>query len=1283
MQKRKPRVGILSRDFVEFACFKLRIADPLSLLAGAIDTYFYHSIERARFLGDYGFDSDEHFIASMDFFIVQRWFITHLTKPLIEQMLASGKPIVLEMDDWLPGLPPSNPMYEDNYQYVEYINWLMPQCHLVTVSTKLMAEKARSINPRVAVLRNAVSRHRVVEPMPAQDGQVVIGFAGTSTHGKDLSMIAPALTRIYSYYAGLVKFVFWGDVPQAMVGRKGVRLVPDWVMYHEYFAHLASLRLDIGLAPLSRDDFNDCKSDIKWLDYSIVGAASVVSDAPPYASLKGTGLAKVVENNPDAWFEAISELIENEVERRALATRAREQAIGACCLENVIGDYLDAWNSVLPLELRQTMPMTLGKPFLGRSSNSDQVSQLNYMRWLKNHNFREVHAEQLAERMMTVWQSHPLFNLIVLAPKEKQALLGHSITALEKQLYPHWRLLVVADWDAPDPVFSSSGQLGWARVPGMDDANAVAAAINGYIADRQADWTWLLPAGFRLQPQTLLRMGEAIHQNPDKVMVYCDSDVVSPMGERFLPAFRPDFSPDYLRSMDYIGHAGAFSTQALVRIGGVQPYPEAYSYDLTLRLLESYGPSMAAHIDDMLLSLPWVDPEFDHLGHASRQVALENHGQRCGYPVAVRPGLVTGTYHYEYQLQNDSLISIIIPNRDKLEVLEPCIEGLFDKTDYQNFELLVIDNRSEQPETLEYYQDLQQRYPDRVRILPYDAPFNFSAQCNMGVEQSRGEYVLLLNNDTEVVLGNWLTRMLATAQQPGVGAVGARLLYPEIGQVQHAGIVLGMPGALFAVAAHAFESQDINLPGYMNRAQTMQNYSAVTAACLLISKSVYQQVGGMDETNFQIWFNDVDFCVKVQQAGWRNVYNPYAVMYHHHGKTIKKVTRDPRVALEATVREHDEMFTVLERWLPLLKRDPGYNRHLSLRTRKMEPDADRHASWDPLIPGRKRVLGMPVPGGSGEYRLSMPLSVLQEKGKLDGEILQPMRGLPSIVELARLAPDTLLMHTAITDELQFAMQNYRRFLPQLRIVLGIDDMVGGLPLKSDLYDLWKWQFPDAKQRLRQSLKHCDALVVSTEPLLHFCKGMIERIEVIPNRLRKSVWQQLKSERRAGDKPRVGWVGASQHRGDLELLLEVMKQTHQEVDWVLMGMTLPQFKPYVKEFHQPVPFSQYPEKMASLNLDLAVAPLEVNPFNEAKSNLRLLEYGVLGWPVVCTDIYPYQSNQAPVCRVPNRAEAWVEAIRARVHDLDALAKDGDRLRAWVGSDYWLDDHYEDWLRVLHG
>ncbi|PTU67861.1 glycosyl transferase family 2 [Chromobacterium sp. Panama] len=1181
------------------------------------------------------------------------------------------------------GMPESHPMYDDFHTLFPVIEWLMPLCAQVIAATEPLAERVRRYNSNVAVLPNRLASARLVAPLERSDPLVTIGFAGTGTHKKDLDHLSSALFRIYHDYAGQVRFVFWGEVPPSLVGLKGVRQVSCFLPYSEYLPTLADLRIDIGLAPLKSSEFNDGKSDLKWLEYSLAGAASVVSDVPAYAWLKGTGLAAVVENTEQGWFDAIAALIDKPEARRAQAEAARQHVLEHRLLDQAMPQIFELWNHVLPPLQRKAMPAQWGEVDASPMTGWDIAELMRYHHWLKNYNFREIHVEQLAESMMKQWSTRPTFNLLCLASQPELTRLAESFKAMESQLYPHWRLIVLADTPVPDPVFENSDQLGWLQLADLSDYETVVAAVNGVIADVPAEWTMLLPAGFRLQPQALLRVGEAIYARPDWQAVYFDHDVVSPMGERFLPAFLPEFSPDYLRSMDYIGSAVAFSTAGLAKLGGFQTFPNAYHYDALLRLLAAEGESVIGHVDDILLSLPWRRLEADPLGGAARLVALQNHAASLPMPAEVSEGLALGTYHFNYRVMGQPLVSVVIPTRDKLEYLMPCVESLFQKTAYPHFELLLVDNRSEQPETAEYYQQLVERYPDRVRVLQYDAPFNFSAQCNLAAEQAKGEYLLLLNNDTEVILPSWLERMLGAAQQPGVGAVGARLIYPEIGKIQHAGIVMGLPGTMHSIGEHVFEGQDITENGYLNRVVTMQNYSAVTGACLLVQKEIYAAVGGMDEDAFKVCFNDVDLCLKIQAGGLRNLYNPFAVLYHHHAKSIGRKTSDPVVLLEAAVRERGEREAMLHRWLPALAYDPGFNRHLSLRGRCMEFEVRSIVSWDRKVAGRQRVLGLPVPGGSGEYRLSQPLSVLQEQGKLDGEIHQPSHGLLSIVEMARHAPDAFLVHTGINDAIYEALTAYREFIPDMRVVFGLDDLIGGTPEKSNLYDQWKRLYPDAKQRLRKALRLCDALVVSTEPLEQFTRDMIDQRIVIPNRLRRSVWGDLRAQRRVGRKPRVGWVGASQHRGDLELLLEVIKQTADEVEWVFMGMCLPQFRPYVAEVHHSVPFAQYPEAVVKLNLDLAVAPLEINAFNEAKSNLRLLEYGAMAWPVVCTDIFPYQTNDAPVCRVPNEASVWVEAIRSRIHDLDATEKEGDALRAWVEQHYWLEDHNDDWFRVLSG
>jgi glycosyltransferase involved in cell wall biosynthesis len=210
------------------------------------------------------------------------------------------------------------------------------------------------------------------------------------------------------------------------------------------------------------------------------------------------------------------------------------------------------------------------------------------------------------------------------------------------------------------------------------------------------------------------------------------------------------------------------------------------------------------------------------------------------------------------------------------------------------------------------------------------------------------------------------------------------------------------------------------------------------------------------------------------------------------------------------------------------------------------------------------------------------------------------------------------------------------------------------------------------------VRTADRVVVTTEPIRAAIEKYAREVRLIPNYLPGWVWNGLKSERRAGPKPRVGWAGAMQHAGDLALIREVVEATRDECDWVFFGMCPEELRPFVKEFHPFVPFEEYPAKLASLDLDLAVAPLEVNRFNECKSNLRLLEYGILGWPVVCSDVLPYRG--APVARVPNRTDAWLEAIRARIHDLDAAQKEGEALRQWVREGWMLEDHLDEWLEA---
>lgn len=902
---------------------------------------------------------------------------------------------------------------------------------------------------------------------------------------------------------------------------------------------------------------------------------------------------------------------------------------------------------------------------------------ISYQQWLNDHSLREVDAEILATRMLSRWHKRPLLTMLMKVSRQEMDALGVTIQSLQQQLYQSWRLIIIADFPSPAPIFTATDLLGWREVASLEDPEQFVQALNDVVTDLPGDWIALIPPGTELTPECLLRTADALETQPSLVALYTDHDWAQLPGCYTDPQFKPDFNLEYLLSWDYIGAACWFNQQSIMNVGGFAAFPGREGYELLLRLVDAYSDSSVGHLAFPVMHLPSVVAA--PLASAAQRVAIENHLQRLQRPGEVLAGAKPDIFKVIYPLQGEPLVSIVIPNRDKLEFLQPCIETLLGKTRYQNFEILIVDNQSQDPDVLEYYRLLQESLPERIRVVSYDAPFNFSAQCNLGAQEARGEYLLLLNNDIEVVQAEWLERMLMQAQRPEVGVVGAKLVYPETGKVQHGGIVLGNGEPLLAVANHYGMDCKLDDPGYMNRMQCDMYLSAVTAACMLMRREVYQQVGGFTE-ELGVLFNDVEFCLKVGQQGFKLLWTPYAVLVHHHGMSVNARLADPveqgRFA-ERSRQEHDYMFA---RWMPQLARDPAYNRNLTLRGNPLTIDMGVPYSWDADFTERPKILASAVAGGSGEYRLAQPLVALAKAGLAQVCCLRPENGARLIkpLEIERMRPDVLVLQNGISDQNLENLKLQHTYFPDVLKIMTLDDLMTELPEKSSLYRQIKSNFRDARRRLREGLSLVDRLIVTTEPLAEFASELISDIHIVPNRLSKSAWWNVPTLRRAGAKPRVGWVGAQQHKGDLEILHEVIRATAHEVDWVFMGMWPEGLDDCICEKHPWAAFEDYPLAVARLNLDLALAPLEVNAFNESKSNLRLLEYGAMGWPVICSDIYPYQTNDAPVKRVANTTEAWLEAIRERVNDLNAAYREGDTLRAWVGRDYLLEDHLDEWM-----
>ncbi len=837
----------------------------------------------------------------------------------------------------------------------------------------------------------------------------------------------------------------------------------------------------------------------------------------------------------------------------------------------------------------------------------------------------------------------PSIEVLVLAlPGTEPAALQATVDSLNAQQHGAPHRVVTGDWQQ------------------VNDA-AVAST---------ADWLYVLPAGDTLEPHALALLLDRAVAAPTGCY-YSDEDTRGEQGAHS-PIFKPDFNLDLLRSYPYTGRSLFIVREALEQLGGLRfQFDGLALQDFQLRCAESFGLDSVGHIAEVLChsAVPfarWLASDEVRLHSAA---VVSEHLDRLGVPHTMQEGVLPGFNRIRYDYPEQPLVSILVPTKDQLALLQRCVETLLEKTAYSNYELLIIDNASETEEAKAWLAGIEQLNSEQIRVVRYPGPFNFSAINNAAAAVARGEYLVLLNNDTAILREDWLDELLNHARRPEVGIVGAKLLFPS-GHIQHAGVVLGLSGP----ADHPFLGDAGDSAGYMQRLLVAQNYSAVTAACLIIRKEVYDAVGGLDEVVFKVSYNDVDLCLKVREAGYLSVWTPYSVLLHE-GSVSQKSGVETLAQEQKLKRFRSEQAAMYQKWLPLLARDPAYNQNLTLANKGFELDPIRGAIWQPFVRAPlPRILVHPADrGGCGHYRVRQPFTAMQREGMADGVISETLL---HPVELERFQSDVIIFQRQVTDAQLESMAEIKQLSNAFR-VYELDDYLPNLPLKS----VHRADMPkDVLRSLRKALTLVDRFVVSTQPLAEALAGMHDDIRVVLNRLPTNWWNGLNSERRVGRKPRVGWAGGVGHTGDLELIADVVRDLADEVQWVFFGLCPDKLRPYVTEYYPGVTIDKYPTILASLNLDLALAPLEQNQFNDCKSNLRLLEYGFLGFPVICTDAVCYRGD-LPVTRVKNRYKDWMDAIRMHLADLDATAKMGDDLQTIIRRDWMLEgENVRNWAKA---
>jgi GT2 family glycosyltransferase len=531
----------------------------------------------------------------------------------------------------------------------------------------------------------------------------------------------------------------------------------------------------------------------------------------------------------------------------------------------------------------------------------------DYNKWFLRH---APDKSALSAQAETKLSFKAKFSVIAMPGSDFQQRLKGTFLSLTEQTYANWELLSIGH---EDQKLSDSGVV----FVEYDKNSQIAEILNRAAEKCSGDYILFMQPGDQLAPNALFEIASEIEKGGYSA-VYTDEDKIEASGIRHIdPIFKPDFNLDLLRSTNYISNSMVISRRVLRDIGGFKKeYGEGCILDLYFRIFESSA--AIGHITKVLYHSKQTSAK-NEIAQIDHMKVLRDHYSRMGIDATVSGSNLDGILRTRFSTDGNPLVSVLIPNKDHIDDLDKCLNSLLNRSSYKNMEIIIIENNSTDKSTFEYY-DRMSRTHKNISVMEYKGDFNYSAINNYGAGFSKGEYILLLNNDTEIINADCIEEMLGHCMRDEVGIVGAKLYYGD-GSVQHAGVIIGLGG----IAGHAFVSLKKGDSGYLHRENCTQNYSAVTAACMMTKKSIYESVGGLTE-EMQVAFNDIDYCMKVRKTGKLVVYTPYAELFHYESKS-----RGQDDTPEKARRFNSEVERFAKRWPDILKDgDPYYNPNLTL-----------------------------------------------------------------------------------------------------------------------------------------------------------------------------------------------------------------------------------------------------------------------------------------------------------------------------------------------------------------
>ena len=933
---------------------------------------------------------------------------------------------------------------------------------------------------------------------------------------------------------------------------------------------------------------------------------------------------------------------------------------------------------------RLTSPLRwLSRVAHGLTHKTPAVSALSppvlkdYTAWVRE--FDSLGAEVSANLVEQIdgFAHVPLFSVLLPVHTANMDELRATLDSVKQQLYPHWELCIAIGTEASADVHVLLKDYAQAepRIKIATGRTTDMALLSNQALDMasyHSDWVISCHAIFTIATKAMFMLAIAINEHENSQIIYTDEDVRDMLGQRVQPNFKPDWNLELHYSRNLIGCCGVYRTALVQQVGGYQAgMAEAMDFDLSLRCLEHVSTDQIVHLPYVLFhAAPSSQPASD-----TGVLALNAHFER--QHIDARAENIDHGYRVHHALPKVlPLVSLIIPTRNGLDLLRRCIDSILQKTSYANFEIIIVDNGSDDPATLDYFKDLAKTH--QMRILRIDAPFNYSALNNAAVQVAKGELIGLVNNDVEVISPDWLDELVSHALRPGVGAVGARLWFPD-DTLQHGGVVLGLGG----VAGHVHMGMGHDQLGYLGRAALTQNLSAVTAACLVVKKSIFEAVGGLNAQDLAVAFNDVDFCLRVRQAGYCNVWTPFAELYHH-----ESASRGYEDTPEKQQRFSNEVAYMHQRWGKLLLTDPAYNPNLSLS------GDDFSCAWPPRVqplmrpvtlqPGQPPLYDRLATLATGKLRVAyyaenVHSSTFRYRAANMAEVLNDTVVVGDVGVSAACFFSSDLQHAAHivknADILVISRARYDAGLAALvqefqtqgkRVWFDIDDLVfdtqkidliistAGQHATDDVLNYWY----SVVGRMAQALMLCDGAITTNDFLANKIKQFSKLpVKIIPNfvnaaqlAVSEPLYQEKKQEKYQGkdqyklpststrhERIKLGYFsGSSSHNGDLSLIahaLERVMAADARIDLVLVGhVDVEQafgvrFGGYLKGHladrvirHPFVDFLALQALIADVDFNLV--PLQVNEFTHCKSELKFVDAAIVGTLTIASPTFAY-------------------------------------------------------------